>query len=46
TDFYSILLRQQNPSFKQALQQSKLKMIKSGKYAAPFYWAPFVLIGE
>lgn len=46
TDFYSILLKQQNPSFKQALKQAKLKMIQSGKYAAPFYWAPFVLIGK
>jgi CHAT domain-containing protein len=46
TDFYSILLKQQNSSFKKALQQSKLKMIQSGKYAAPFYWAPFVLIGK
>lgn len=46
TDFYSILLKQKDPSFKRALQQSKLKMIRSGKYAAPFYWAPFVLIGK
>jgi CHAT domain-containing protein len=46
TDFYSILLKQKDPSFKRALQQSKLKMIQSGKYAAPFYWAPFVLIGK
>ncbi len=46
TDFYTLLLKQKNPSFKRALQQSKLKMIESGKYAAPFYWAPFVLIGK
>ncbi len=46
TDFYTVLLRQKNPNFKQALQQSKLKMIEGGKYAAPFYWAPFVLIGK
>ncbi len=46
TDFYSLLLKQKDTSFKQALQQSKLKMIQSGKYAAPFYWAPFVLIGK
>jgi CHAT domain-containing protein/tetratricopeptide (TPR) repeat protein len=46
TDFYTALLKQKNSNFKRALQQSKLKMIQSGNYAAPFYWAPFVLIGK
>ncbi|HXO20470.1 MAG TPA: CHAT domain-containing protein, partial [Thermoanaerobaculia bacterium] len=30
----------------EALRQAKLEMIASGPYAHPFYWAPFVLIGE
>lgn len=46
TDFYTMLLQQKNPNFKMALQQSKLKMIRGVKYAPPFYWAPFVLIGK
>ena len=45
TDFYSTLLKNQNKGFRYALQQSKIKMIASGKFAEPYYWAPFVLIG-
>jgi CHAT domain-containing protein len=29
-----------------ALRQAKLELIQSGRYAHPFYWAPFVLVGE
>ncbi len=46
TDFYSNLLAQPNSHFAEALQEAKLKMIATGKYAAPYYWAPFVLIGD
>jgi CHAT domain-containing protein/tetratricopeptide (TPR) repeat protein len=28
------------------LQKAKLTMIKSGKNSAPFYWAPFILLGS
>jgi hypothetical protein len=45
TDFYSTLLKNPNKGFRYALQQSKIKMIASGKFAEPYYWAPFVLIG-
>ena len=45
TDFYKELLRQPVPNFREALQQSKLKMIRNKKYSALYYWAPFVLIG-
>jgi hypothetical protein len=45
TDFYSILLKNPGKGFRYALQQSKNKMIASGKFAEPYYWAPFVLIG-
>ena len=45
TDFYKQLLKQSEPNFKEALQQAKIKMIQSGKYSTPYYWAPFVLIG-
>ena len=46
TDFYSILLKNKNQGFSATLQQAKVKMISEGKYAAPYYWAPFVLIGQ
>lgn len=46
SDFYTQLLAQKNQNFSRALQQAKLKMIENSKYAAPYYWAPFVLIGH
>ena len=46
TDFYTNLLRAKDQNFKQALRQSKLKMISDEKYGAPYFWAPFVLIGK
>ncbi|MCD4833825.1 MAG: CHAT domain-containing protein [Bacteroidales bacterium] len=47
-DFYKNLLEeeQEKQEFSQALQQAKLKMIAEGKYAHPFYWSPFILIGK
>ena len=30
----------------EALRAAKLKMIEDGRYAHPYYWAPFVLTGE
>ena len=45
TDFYTIMLKNKNQNFRETLQQAKLKMINGGKYSAPYYWAPFVLIG-
>ena len=30
----------------EALRRAKLKMIEEKRYTHPFYWAPFVLIGE
>lgn len=45
TDFYTNLLQKNNTNFSAALRQAKLKMIDSGKYNAPYYWAPFVVLG-
>jgi len=30
----------------ESLRQAKLEMIGQARFAHPFYWAPFVLIGE
>jgi CHAT domain-containing protein len=30
----------------EALRAAKLELIEKGRYAHPFYWAPFVLVGE
>lgn len=35
----------ENKSPAEALQHAKLGMLQSSSYAAPFYWAPFILIG-
>ncbi|MBL7844706.1 MAG: CHAT domain-containing protein [Cyclobacteriaceae bacterium] len=44
TNFYQLLLEISSSDYSRKLQQAKLKMIDS-KYAAPYYWAPFILIG-
>ena len=30
----------------EALRQAQLKLIREGRYAQPYYWAPFILVGE
>jgi CHAT domain-containing protein len=30
----------------ESLRQAKLEMIRQGQFSQPFYWAPFILIGE
>jgi CHAT domain-containing protein len=44
TDFYSTWLHNK-ASYTQALRAAKLTMLRSEAYSAPYYWAPFVLIG-
>ena len=44
-DFYSNILGSSGDSYCQGLRKAKLKLLNSPTYAAPFYWAPFVLIG-
>jgi CHAT domain-containing protein len=44
--FYKRLLTKENLSASKALRASQLEMISSGRFSSPFYWAPFVLIGD
>ena len=47
TDFYKRLLTPTpNTLPPAALRDAQLAMITGKKYSAPFYWAPFVLVGE
>src|SRR5207247_4625714 len=52
TDFYKRLLssaRAQSASAtgpSAAIRDAQLAMISGKKYSAPFYWAPFVLVGD
>ncbi len=44
-NFYSDMLNASAHDYGENLRQAKIKLIKEGKYDAPYYWAPFVLIG-
>ena len=46
TDFYRRLLAANAGSSSSALRGAQLAMISGKKYSAPFYWAPFVLVGD
>jgi len=45
TDFYKRLLGNSAPA-STAMREAQLAMISGKKYSAPFYWAPFVIVGE
>lgn len=42
-DFYTTISGQ---NYSNALQLAKLKMIKTDAYSKPYFWAPFILIGQ
>jgi CHAT domain-containing protein len=47
TDFYKRLLSTgEGITSSGALRGAQLAMITGKKYSAPFYWAPFVLVGD
>ncbi|MGE0590679.1 MAG: CHAT domain-containing protein [Cyclobacteriaceae bacterium] len=45
TDFYGFLLSGNSRDFAGALRAAKRNMIQQKTYAAPYYWAPFVVLG-
>jgi CHAT domain-containing protein len=46
TDFYKNLLAGADKSPAAAMRTARLDMISGKRYSAPFYWAPFVLVGD
>ena len=46
TDFYKRMLGATPQPAAAAMRDAQLGMINGKKYSAPFYWAPFVLVGE
>ncbi len=46
SDFYRRLLTTNDTSSAGSLRGAQLAMIAGKKYSAPFYWAPFVLVGD
>ncbi len=45
TDFYEKLLSENKSDYADALRTAKLNMLTGKTYAAPYYWAPFVILG-
>ncbi len=48
-DFYTNFLNEKSPmsqNYSKHLRNAKLKLIEEGKYAHPFFWSPFILIGR
>lgn len=43
--FYNRLLENTSSGYCHNLREAKLSLMKNEKYAAPYYWAPFILIG-
>ena len=46
TSFYGNLMAASPKPAATALREAQLAMINGKKYSGPFYWAPFVLVGE
>jgi CHAT domain-containing protein/tetratricopeptide (TPR) repeat protein len=44
-DFYRMQLENPHTDFSENLRLAKLNLFNTGKYNAPYYWAPFILIG-
>lgn len=45
TEFYKQLAKSELTK-SEALRQAQLSMLKQAKYTHPFYWAPFILVGN
>jgi CHAT domain-containing protein len=46
TEFYAQLRNNPRLSKAEALRQAQLKLLRSSDYNHPFYWSPFVLVGN
>ncbi|MFB2839699.1 CHAT domain-containing protein [Floridanema evergladense] len=44
TEFYQLLSQGINKS--EALQKAQLKLLNESQYSHPFYWAPFIIVGN
>lgn len=44
--FYSRLMSKECPSTSASLRAAQLELMARGRYSAPFYWAPFILVGD
>ncbi len=44
--FYKRLVSKENPSTSASLRTAQLELIAGKRYSSPFYWAPFILLGD
>jgi CHAT domain-containing protein len=44
--YQNVLSNSQNLSYPEAIRLAKLKMIESADFEAPYFWAPFILVGR
>ena len=44
-EFYKYNLNNDHHGYNTALRHAKLSLLDSEKYARPYYWAPFILVG-
>jgi CHAT domain-containing protein len=45
-EFYQRLLASQGREPAAAMRAAQQEMIAGKRYSAPFYWAPFILVGD
>ena len=46
SDFYKVLLAKDAARATGALRAARLNMIAARTYSSPYYWAPFVMVGD
>jgi len=46
SDFYKFLFRKDGPRAAGSLRAARLNMIAARTYSSPYYWAPFVMVGD
>jgi CHAT domain-containing protein len=45
-DFYRLYYANPEQEYSAALREAKLDMIATDRYAHPYYWSPFILLGK
>ncbi len=46
TEFYRYIINENSDKYGSPLRNAKLNLIKSENFSHPFYWSPFILIGN
>jgi CHAT domain-containing protein len=46
SEFYSELAKSRNVNKAEALRRAQVKLLQNSKYQHPYFWAPYVLVGN